>query len=151
MTQYEVQREAVIPADIERVHALINSFHKWSSWSPWEDVDPAMDRRFSGPEAGKDAHYEWEGNRKAGKGSMTIVASAPQRVDLVIDFDKPFKAHNPTSFILEPIDGGTHVRWVMSGEHKGMAALVFKFMSMDKFLGPDFERGLRQLEAAAVA
>ena len=47
---------------------------------------------------------------------MTIVASAPQRIDLVIDFDfdfdKPFKAHNPTSFILEPIDGGTHVRWV---------------------------------------
>ena len=112
MTQYEVQRGAVIPADIERVHTLINSFHKRSSWSPWEDVDPAMQRRFSGPEAGPDAHYEWEGNRKAGKGSMTIVASAPQRIDLVIDFDKPFKAHNPTSFILEPIDGGTHVRWV---------------------------------------
>ena len=30
MTQYEVQREAVIPADIERVHTLINSFHQWA-------------------------------------------------------------------------------------------------------------------------
>ncbi|PPG40464.1 SRPBCC family protein [Pseudoclavibacter sp. RFBA6] len=151
MTTYEVQREAVIHADIERVRALIDSFHNWSSWSPWEDVDPTMRREHSGPQAGPGAHYAWEGNRKAGKGSMTIVASAPQRIDLVIDFDKPFKAHNPTSFILEPVDGGTHVRWLMTGEHRGVAALIFRFMSMDKLIGPDFERGLTRLEAAATA
>ncbi|WP_271982376.1 hypothetical protein [Pseudoclavibacter terrae] len=82
---------------------------------------------------------------------MTIVASAPQRIDLVIDFDKPFTAHNPTSFILESVDGGTHVRWLMTGEHRGVAALIFRFMSMDKLIGPDFERGLERLEAAAIA
>lgn len=149
MAPYEVQRSAVIPAGVETVHALINSFHRWTAWSPWEDVDPALQRTYSGPDTGPGAHYAWTGNRKAGRGSMTINESAPQRIDLVVDFEKPFKAHNPTSFLLEPVDGGTKVTWLMTGEHKGLAALVFRFMSMDKMIGPDFEKGLTRLSAAA--
>lgn len=149
MAPYEVQRSAVIPADVATVHALINSFHEWPAWSPWEDVDPALQRTYSGPESGAGAQYSWVGNRKAGKGSMTINASTPERIDMVVDFEKPFKAHNPTSFLLEPADGGTKVTWLMTGEHKGFAALIFRFMSMDKFLGPDFEKGLTRMKAAA--
>jgi len=145
MTAYEVQRSAVVPADVETVHALINSFFNWKAWSPWDDVDPEMERSYEGPEAGPGAHYSWSGNRKAGRGSMTIKASTPNRIDLVVDFEKPFKASNPTSFVLEPVDGGTRVTWIMSGEHKGIAALFFRFASMDKMIGPDFEKGLARL------
>jgi Polyketide cyclase / dehydrase and lipid transport len=149
MTAYEVQRSAVVPADVATVHAMINSFHRWTAWSPWEGLDPDMERSYSGPEAGPGAHYSWSGNRKAGSGSMTIKASAPNRIDLVVDFVKPFKASNPTSFVLEPVDGGTKVTWIMSGEHKGVAALFFRFASMDKMIGPDFEKGLAQLTREA--
>lgn len=149
MTADEVQRHAVVAADVETVHTLINSFHEWVAWSPWEDVDPDLNRTYSGPDSGVGAHYAWTGNRKAGEGSMEILASAPTRIDLVVNFLKPFKATNPTTFILEEVDGGTKVTWLMTGEHKGVAALFFRFASMDKMIGPDFEKGLGRLQAAA--
>ena len=37
----------------------------------------------------------------------------------------------------------------MTGENKGMMALLGKFMSMDKMIGPDFEKGLARLKAVA--
>lgn len=48
------------------IHALLTDFHAWTCW-PWEDIDPAMSRTYSGPEAGVGAGYAWEGNKKAGK------------------------------------------------------------------------------------
>ena len=32
----------------ERVFGYLNDFHRWSAWSPWERLDPAMQRSFSG-------------------------------------------------------------------------------------------------------
>ena len=151
MTHYDVQRSVVIPADAATIHSLINDFHKWTAWSPWEDVDPAMSRTYSGPASGVDARYSWSGNRKAGSGSMTITSSNSSRIELLVNFLKPFKASNPTSFVLREVDGGTEVTWRMTGEHKGFAALFFRFASMDKMIGPDFERGLAKLSKAVTA
>ena len=53
--------------------------------------------------------------------------------------------------MLREVDGGTEVTWRMTGEHTGFAALLFRFASMDKMIGPDFERGLAQLSKAATA
>lgn len=151
MTSYDVQRSVVIPADAPTIHALINDFHKWTAWSPRDDVDPQMTRTYSGPPSGVDARYAWSGNRKAGSGSMSITGSNSSRIDLVVSFLKPFKATNPTTFVLREVDGGTEVTWRMTGEHTGFAALLFRFASMDKMIGPDFERGLAQLSKAATA
>src|SRR3712207_9167581 len=62
--------------------------------SPWEDVDPDMQRTHSGPEAGVGARYAWKGNRKAGEGSMEITGSTSDRVDIDLDFLKPFENQN---------------------------------------------------------
>jgi hypothetical protein len=39
----------------------------------------------------------------------------------------------------------------MSGEQSGLMGLFGKFMSMDRFVGPDLEKGLDRLSAAAAA
>lgn len=39
--------------------------------------------------------------------------------------------------------------WRMTGVHRGFAALIFRFVSMDKLIGGDFERGLARLATAA--
>ena len=77
MAEFTVVRETHIDADPARVHALIDDFHQWTQWSPWEGLDPAMEREYSGAERGVGAHYAWLGNRKAGQGSMQIVGSNP--------------------------------------------------------------------------
>ncbi|WP_306638336.1 SRPBCC family protein [Pseudarthrobacter siccitolerans] len=152
MSTYEVRRSAVIPAPAEDVFPLVNSFHEWTAWSPWETVDPGMSRRYFGSESGVGAGYEWSGNRKAGSGTMEIVESVPSReIKVRLQFTKPFKALNPTSFTFTPAPGGTEVSWVMTGENKGAAKLFALFMNMDKLVGSDFERGLKSLSAAVAA
>ena len=150
MGDFEVVRSTTIAAPRERVHGLIDDFHAWRAWSPWEDVDPDLRRDYSGPQSGVGARYAWEGNRKAGKGNMEIVASTPELVELRLQFEKPWKATNQTLFELAPSgDAATDVTWRMRGRTTGMAALFSRVVPMDKMVGGDFEKGLARMKAAA--
>ncbi|MDF1605187.1 SRPBCC family protein [Nocardioides sp. YIM 152315] len=150
MGSYEVVRTTTVAAEPARVHALIDDFHAWREWSPWEDADPDLARTYSGPDKGVGAHYAWSGNRKAGQGSMEITGSTPERVDVELIFMKPFSATNAVTFELTPDgSGGTAVEWRMRGEQKGFWGFVGRFMNMDKLVGGDFEKGLARLKVAA--
>ncbi|MCO4261578.1 SRPBCC family protein [Pseudarthrobacter sp. MDT3-26] len=150
MSTYEVTRSALIPAPAEDVFPLVNSFLEWTKWSPWENVDRELNRSYSGSDAGVGAKYAWSGNRKAGSGNMEIVESdAPRSIKVRLEFTKPFKAVNPTTFTFTPADGGTQVTWRMTGENKGLAKIFAMIVNMDKMVGGDFERGLAALSAAA--
>ena len=37
---FSVQRSVNINAPPEKIFVLINDFHNWESWSPWEKIDP---------------------------------------------------------------------------------------------------------------
>lgn len=133
------------------MHALVNDFHEWSAWSPWEGLDDSMERTHSGADSGVGAHYVWRGNRRAGEGSMEIVASTPERVGLVLSFLKPFKATNDVVFRIVAAGGGADVSWEMSGVQTGLMSLFGRLVPMDRLVGKDFEKGLAQLKAAAEA
>ena len=106
------------------MHGLVDDFREWTKWSPWEDLDPDLDRTYSGADKGVGSRYAWSGNRKAGSGSMEITGSTPEAVDITVQFLKPFKATNETTLSFVPSGSGTEVRWVMTGEQKGMMARV---------------------------
>lgn len=151
MSNFSVSRSAVIPAPAEEIYPLVVSFREWLNWSPWEGLDPAMKRTYSGPVEGVGATYAWQGNRKAGAGTMEIVeATEPSRIVLRLEFSKPMKAVNPTLFTFVPDGSGTRVTWTMTGESKGLSRVFMMFMNMDKMVGGDFDKGLKQL-ATAVA
>ena len=38
---FSVRRSAVMLAPAEAIFPLINNFHQWANWSPWETKDPA--------------------------------------------------------------------------------------------------------------
>lgn len=150
MAEFEVARSTTIAADPARVHGLVNDLHAWQQWSPWEEIDPQLSRDYSGPGSGVGARYAWDGNKKAGKGSMEITGSTPERIDVDLAFEKPWKAHNQVAFLLTTVgDAGTEVTWRMTGVNKGMAAVFAKIVNMDKLLGKDFEKGLARLKAVA--
>src|SRR3954462_7833861 len=50
-----VERSLAISAPPALVFPLINDFHAWASWSPWEKLDPNMKREISGAPQGKGA------------------------------------------------------------------------------------------------
>lgn len=145
---YTVERSITINASPERVYEQIANFHNWSNWSPWEDVDPELKRTYTGPESGTGAAYGWSGNRKAGQGRMEITqATEATRVQIDLVFEKPWKARNETVFAIRPEGSGCHVTWTMTGRRTLMTRLMGLFMSMDKMLGSDFEKGLSRLKA----
>ncbi|TXI48645.1 MAG: polyketide cyclase [Lysobacter sp.] len=147
---FQVQRSATVAAPPEKVFALIDDFHRWGEWSPWEKLDPAMKRSFGGPDRGVGATYAWEGNSDVGKGRMEIVESnAPGKLTIKLDFIEPFESGNTTEFVLTPKDGGTEVTWTMRGPSPYMTKLMDTVMSMDRMIGRDFETGLANMKAVA--
>jgi uncharacterized protein YndB with AHSA1/START domain len=146
---FRVQRATRIHAPPERIFAAINDFHRWSAWSPWERMDPAMTRRFSGAASGKGAVYAWEGN-KVGAGRMEILdATSPSLIRIKLDFIKPFEGHNTAEFTLRPDGDGTDLRWAMFGRSPFVAKVMGLFVSMDRMIGKDFEAGLGNLKRLA--
>ncbi|WP_240917721.1 SRPBCC family protein [Phycicoccus sp. HDW14] len=101
-TPYTVSRSTTVAAAPEAVRALLRDFRQWPRWSPWEDLDPAMRRTYSGAEAGVGARYAWAGNRRAGRGTMEVVGDAPHEVDVALSFEKPFPSRSRVEFVLTP-------------------------------------------------
>jgi hypothetical protein len=147
---FRVQRAAVIKAPPEKIFPLLNNFRNWGSWSPWEKMDPDLQRNYSGAPEGKGSVYDWVGNKKVGQGRMEITESVPaSKVALNLDFIKPFEAHNKVEFILAPVGDGTDVSWDMQGPIPFMFKIFHVFMNMDRMVGKDFEAGLANLKAQA--
>jgi hypothetical protein len=145
---FTVERSAVIEAPAAPIYAELADFREWVNWSPWEGLDPELQRTHSGAESGVGAVYEWTGNRKAGAGRMEITeASAPTDITIALDFLKPFKSSNTTRFHLEPEGENTRVTWTMQGPKTFVTKVMGLFTSMDKMVGKDFEKGLEQLDA----
>jgi uncharacterized protein YndB with AHSA1/START domain len=147
---FRIQRSTTIQAPPEKVFPLINDFRSWQSWSPWEKIDPNLKRTFAGPAEGQGAVYEWEGNKKVGQGRMEITESSPpSRLAIKLDFIKPFEAHNAVEFTTARRGDSTDVTWAMQGSQPFMLKVMCLFMSMDKMVGKDFEKGLANLKALA--
>ena len=144
---FQVQRSTTIKAKPEKIAAQITDFHKWTSWSPYEKLDPAMKRTFSGAQAGEGAVYEWNGNSKVGSGRMEITGVSPSKVSIKLDFFKPMEGHNSADFIFEPEGGSTKVTWDMHGPNRFIHKIFHVFFNMDKMVGKAFEEGLQNLKS----
>ena len=149
MSAFTISRSATIAAPPEQVRARVEDFHAWRAWSPWEDLDPNLRRSYTGPERGVGARYAWEGNRKAGAGSMEVVAATPESLTVELRFLKPWRATYQVVFSFAPDGPATHVTWTMTGEHTGMAKLFARFINLEKLVGPDLEKGLTRLKVLA--
>lgn len=147
---FRVQRSVTIKASPEKVFAQINDFHRWEAWSPWEKIDPAVKRRYSGTESGKGAAYAWEGNNDIGQGRMEIVESTPpSKILLKIEFIKPIAANNMVEFSLTSQENTTTVTQAMYGPCPFISKLMGLFFSMEKIVGTKYEEGLASLKAIA--
>ena len=145
---FRVERSITMQAPPEKIFGLLNDFHRWPEWSPWEKLDAGMTRTHGGAASGPGAVYSWQGNRKVGEGRMEIVdSSPPSRLLIKLDFLRPFEAHNTAEFTLVKRADATQVTWAMYGPANFMSKLMQVFMSMDRMIGKDFEAGLANMKA----
>lgn len=149
-SSFTVTRSVVITAPPTRIFAQLEDFHAWAAWSPWERIDPACQRAFSGPVSGVGAGYYWLGNTKVGEGRMTITESRPgEHLGIDIEFIKPFAARNRVMFDLTTADGSSTVSWSMSGKSGFLFKAMGLVMNCDKMIGDQYEQGLAQLKAVS--
>ena len=146
---FRFERATTINATPEKIRPLLNDFHRWGEWSPWEKLDPQMKRSYSGPTQGKGAVYEWKGDGAVGAGRMEILESTPSLVTIKLDFLEPMQTTNTTTFQLNPSATNTKVVWAMEGPMPYVSKLMTVFVSMESLLSKDFEQGLTELKAAA--
>ena len=143
---FRIERSTVIDAPPQAAFALVDDFHRWTAWSPWEKLDADLKRAYSGAASGVGAVYAWEG-KKSGSGRMEIVTAEPaSRIVIKLDFIKPFAAHNTAEFTFAREGKRTRVTWAMSGPVTLMSKIMGIFFSTEKFVGPQFEDGLANMK-----
>jgi uncharacterized protein YndB with AHSA1/START domain len=149
-TAFQVVRTTVIGAPPDRVYAEIDDFHRWVEWMPWSRLDPNQTTVHEGHGVG--ASYYWKGNDRVGEGRMTITDADPgRRVVIRLEFLAPMKSVATTEVSLAPVSEGTRTTWSMTGDLDFVGKLFSLFSSMDRMIGPDFEKGLAQLRKRAEA
>ena len=145
-----VERTASINASPDKIFPLIDDFHSWSAWSPYEKMDPAMKRTYSGSPKGNGAAYEWLGNSNVGQGRMEITNATPSsKVTIKLDFVKPMEGHDIATFTLAPKGATTDVTWSMDGPTPYIGKVMGVLFNMDKMIGGDFATGLANLKSIA--
>jgi hypothetical protein len=145
--EFTVTRSAKMAAPPQAPFDEINNFHRWTTWSPWEEIDPQLKRTYEGPESGVGAIYRWEGNGQVGQGNMTITESKPgEMIRIRLEFIKPFAGINDTLFTFKPVGEETEVTWTMKGNYVFITKAMSLFMNMDKMMGDQFEKGLASIK-----
>lgn len=150
--EYKVSRSITIAATPTDVFPFVNNLKSWEKWSPWMKVDPNMQSTYEGPEAGEGSIHGWKGNSDVGSGRMTIVKSLPpELVALRLDFYEPMAGEGDAELTMQPVEGGTHVTWTMSGHNNYLSRIICMFMNMDKMIGGMHEKGLNDLKTIVEA
>lgn len=146
---YTVERKGTVAAPPAVVFAHINDFHEWPRFNPWHDLDTTMTYAYEGSPSGVGAVVIWTGKEQGGKGRMTIAESRPNTYTKVdMQFIEPFEGRATTEFGLKPDGAGTELTWTMTGEHNFFSKVMCLFMSMDKIIGEQYEKGFAKMNAA---
>ena len=149
---FTIQRTATLKASPDIAFALVNDFHHWGEWSPWDKLDPNQKRTFEGAATGVGSIYGWSGNDQVGEGRMTIEESkVNELVRIKLEFIKPWQSTNSTTFTFSPAAEGVSVTWKMEGQNDFMGKAFSLFMDMDAMVGKDFDNGLANMGKAAEA
>ena len=152
---YHVERKLAVAAPPELVFGVLNDLHQFAGvlvlfGSPWEKLDPSMQKTFEGPAAGVGQSYAWNSNKEVGKGKMTIEESVPgYKVGIKLEFVKPMASTATCALTLAGTPTGSVVTWSMDGNHNFIGKAFGMFMDMDNMLGTDIEKGLVQLQTVA--
>jgi uncharacterized protein YndB with AHSA1/START domain len=144
---FHIEKSITIQAPPEKLYALIEDFHNWPQWAPQDREDPTMQRTYKGTARGPGAVSEWTSKGSAGAGQMTIIAAkACSSVDVVVEWERPFKVRNAHRFTLTPTGSGTELVWSADGANLYLMKVMEVFVGVNGLMGKHFEAGLANLK-----
>ena len=144
MPAYHVSRSIIINEPLGKVRESLIDYRQWPVWSPWLIMEPESKLTYSTNQSVVGAGYEWEGEL-TGKGSMKLLKIADDKLDMGLQFIKPFKSAAKVSFELEELRKNvSKLTWNM---YSKLPYFLFWMVNKIKtYIGMDFERGLKMLK-----
>lgn len=144
-----VERTALVKGSPETVYKLVTHLPSWERWSPWHRIDPQMKVEYATISEGLGAQYSWKSeNDRVGNGSIKIVDLKPASyVKTEMNFMENGIA--TSEYFLAPTPEGTQVKWTMDSEAGWNPMMRYMGLMMDKWVGPDYEKGLHYLDSVA--
>ncbi len=143
---YHIERSIDLDAPKSMVFEAVSQFKIMDKWSPWNELDPAMQKTYAGTDGTVGASFSWSGNEEAGKGKQTIQAINADRIDFMMEIEKPFKSTFPSSFILSGDEQKTKVTWTLDPVLPFPVNVWAMFTNVNEAMGKDYDRGLGNLQ-----
>jgi hypothetical protein len=145
---YTISRELKLNASAEKIFPWINNSKKTYEWMPWQLEDPKVQMNFEGPEEGLGAVSMWTSEGKMGVGRAVVTEMVPnQLVKTKLEYAQPMKMVQDAVISLTSAEGGTVVKWSVTGKNNFVGRLFCFFINMDKLVGTSFETGLNNLKS----
>lgn len=145
---YEVQRKIIIKKPANMVFYQIADFKNWEKWSPWNASDKDAKFTFAGQDGKVGSKMMWDGDT-IGKGSMTITKIHEfDRIETDLELIHPWSMKSHEFFTFDHGHGNTLLTWYDVGKLSyPLGRIMNLFYNMDKLMGPDFEKGLKNIKA----
>src|SRR3989304_476294 len=146
-----VERAMLIKAPVHVVFNQINDVRNWENWSPWHQIDTAMEITYFGNKHGEGSGYEWRSsNPQVGNGKLTITASVLfDSIATEMDFMEQGTAS--AYYLFDETDSGTNVIWGFETDMGSNPIARYMGLMMDKMIGNDYEKGLSQLSEVCMS
>jgi hypothetical protein len=115
-----VERSVEVSSPVRQVYDSLNTFRRFPQWSALRSLDPQVQMRLEGPEAGPNAKVSWtSASPKVGNGDLTITGSEQDKsVAMALDnnwtgTDKKF------TITIDPSAGGKTVKinWALDANY----------------------------------
>jgi|MEHZ01.4.fsa_nt_MEHZ011273679.1_10 effector-binding domain-containing protein len=140
---FEVSASKVIQAHQDELFDKVVDLRTWADWSPWLMHEPDCPLEFTENPNAVEGGYSWEG-KLIGAGTLTHKQiDRPIYIEAALSLTRPFKSDSKVTFDFREVEGGTLIRWTMSG---GMP-LFFRPMipRVKEMVAQEYELGLAQL------
>ncbi len=144
---FTISREIKVSVTADKVFPWLNNSKKSNEWMPWLEEDPKVQMNYEGPDEGVGSVSMWTSEGKMGVGRALVTESVPnQLVKTKLEYAQPMKMEQDVEITLTAAEGGTVVKWSVTGKNNFMGRLFCFFINMDKVVGGSFEKGLSKLK-----
>jgi len=147
--EYTIEREISINQPVQQVFFYIKYLKNQDAYSVWNQLDPAMQRTYSGTDGTVGFTYAWDStNKQAGKGEQQITSiKEGERIDMALHFIKPFEGRSVAWMSTTPAAGNqSKVQWGINGKMNYPMNIMLLFMNMENMIGKDLSGGLANLK-----
>ena len=144
--EYNIHREIIINAPLQKVFDYIKQFKNWDSFNERATADPSKKEEFKGTDGTVGFIIAWNGNKKVGEGEKEIKAIVEGKtIETEIRFVRPFTAIGYTNMGTEPVSGN-QTKVTFSNSSKIKYPFNIMLLMVEKHIAKDMATSLSTLK-----